>query len=216
VRDNADVTIIERTAHWDEVFTRTAGQGVSWFEAEPATSLTAISALPTDIRSVVDVGGGASALVDVLLDAGIADVTVLDVSGAGLEHAKARLGERADSVSWVVSDVTSWVPERTFDVWHDRAVFHFLVDESDRAAYRQVLESALHAGSFAVVATFAPDGPTSCSSLPVARYDAAELIAALGPGFEVVDTARRVHVTPSGSEQPFTWVVLRRAEGSAA
>jgi hypothetical protein len=204
----------QRSTHWDDVFTRTSGQGVSWFEAEPRVSMNTIAALPEPVASVIDVGGGASALVDLLLEADVPDVTVLDVSEVGLAHARRRLGDRAEQVSWVVADVTRWVPGRTFDVWHDRAVFHFLTAADDRAAYRQVLASALHEGSYAIVATFAEDGPTSCSSLPVARYDAEALVAELGSRFDVVSTARRVHLTPSGAEQPFTWVVLKRPEAA--
>jgi 2-polyprenyl-3-methyl-5-hydroxy-6-metoxy-1,4-benzoquinol methylase len=197
-------------AHWNEVYRRTLGQGVSWFEAEPATSLATIKALPQPIGSVVDIGGGASALVDGLLAAGVADVTVLDVSQEALSIARERLADQGADVHWVTSDVLEWNPRRSFDVWHDRAVFHFVTDVDDRARYVEKVAAALRPGGHAVIATFAPDGPERCSNLPVARYSADDLADCFGPGFERVTAFRDVHVTPSGVEQPFTWIVLRR------
>lgn len=202
----------DRAEHWDEVFTRTGGQGVSWYEDEPRTSLAMIAGLTVRLAdaAIVDIGGGASALVDGLILRGARDVTVLDVSADGLERTRTRLGAAADVVDWVVSDVVAWQPEQRYDVWHDRAVFHFLTSPDEVAAYRGVLRAALRPGGHAVIATFAEDGPTTCSGLPTARYSADELVASIGPGFDEVLRDRRVHVTPSGSEQPFTWVVLRR------
>jgi SAM-dependent methyltransferase len=213
MRQDGAVTT-ERAAHWDEVYARTGGQGVSWFEDEPRTSLAVLADLPmrwADL-SIVDVGGGASALVDALIGRGVRSVTVVDVSDEGMAVARSRLGASADAAQWIVADVTSWQPAEPVDVWHDRAVFHFLVDETDRSAYRAAVARAVRPGGFAVIATFAEDGPTSCSSLPTARYDADALVDAIGAGFCEVARHRRVHRTPSGAEQPFTWVVLQRDE----
>jgi trans-aconitate methyltransferase len=197
-------------SHWDEVYGRTQGHGVSWFEAEPATSLATIKALPHPLDSVVDIGGGASALVDGLLAMGVADITVLDVSHEALSIARDRLGVASTGVHWVASDVLAWNPGRTFDVWHDRAVFHFVTDAADRARYVQKVAATVRPGGHVVIATFAPDGPERCSNLPVARYSANDLIDCFGPDFERVTAFRDVHVTPAGVEQPFTWVVLQR------
>lgn len=208
--DDGPMTDVERPTHWDEVYARTHGEGVSWFEDAPTTSLATILGLPGPVGSVVDVGGGASALVDGLLSSGVDDVTVVDVSEQALALARERLGALGDQVGWVVADVVTWDPGRTFDVWHDRAVFHFLTEPSDQQRYASTVTAAVRAGGYAVIATFAPDGPDRCSNLPTVRYSADALSAAIGPGFETVRTFRDAHVTPSGAEQPFTWVVLHR------
>ena len=137
--------------------------------------------------------------------------TVLDISEAALGVARRRLGERASDVAWIAQDVTRFEADRPFDLWHDRAVFHFLTEESDRAAYRVALARAVAPGGHAIVATFALDGPERCSNLPVVRYDAEELSAALGPSFTLIESRRHEHVTPSGRMQAFTFVRLRRS-----
>jgi hypothetical protein len=156
----------------------------------------------------VDVGGGASVLVDRLLDAGYRDLTVLDVAAAALDRARTRLGSRAGRVTWLVADLLTWVPARRYRVWHDRAVFHFLTAAAARDRYREVLHHALVPGGHVAVGTFAADGPTSCSGLPTARYGPDELAAQV-PGYRVVHRRREVHRTPSGGIQPFTWLLLR-------
>lgn len=203
-----------RAAHWDTVYGSKAEDAVSWFQESPKTSLELLAALPlAPSCSLVDVGGGASRLVDALLVRGGFDVTVLDVAAEGLAHAQRRLGRQADAVHWVTADVTRWQPRVRYDVWHDRAVFHFLVDTEDREHYRAVLADAVVEGGHVVLATFAADGPEQCSGLPVQRYDADALQAELGAGWERVAARRQVHRTPWGSDQPFTWLVLRRAAG---
>jgi len=208
---------VDRAGHWDDVYGTRRVDEVSWFQHRPVTSLALLEglALPSE-AGIVDVGGGASTLVDELVAAGHRDVTVVDVSETALDAARGRLavtvgGGGTSGVAWVRADVTSWVPGRTFAAWHDRAVFHFLVDPGDRAHYRAVLAGALDPGAHAVVATFAVDGPTTCSGLPVQRYDADDLVAELGEGFDLVEARRELHTTPGGATQPFTWVVLRRA-----
>jgi SAM-dependent methyltransferase len=197
--------------HWDEVYGTKAEDAVSWFQEEPATSLRMLDEAgvpPT--ASVVDVGGGASRLVDALLARGHDDVTVLDISEHGVATARRRLGDDARRVGWVVADVTRWEPSRAFDVWHDRAVLHFLTEPADAARYCAVAAQVVGAGGLVVVATFAPDGPETCSGLPVQRYDAAGLAALFGAAWEPEIAHRQVHVTPWGAEQPFTWLALRR------
>ena len=199
-----------RREHWEHVFATRAPHEVSWYQATPETSLALIRAAePVPGATVVDVGGGASAVVDGLLAMGLAP-TVLDISAGALEAAKARLGGRAADVEWVVADITDWQPPRTYAVWHDRAAFHFLIDEADRRKYRAVLERAVDAGGHAIIATFAPDGPETCSGLPVRRHSAADIAALLGPDFELLADEREQHLTPWGKPQMFQWTLFRR------
>jgi SAM-dependent methyltransferase len=199
--------------HWDDVYGRVGPERVSWFQHDAAQSMSLITAAGT-VRSVVDVGAGASVLVDALLDAGVADITLLDISGAGLRTTRERLGARAGGVRFVVGDVRRWVPPRRFDVWHDRAVFHFLTEPADRDAYRATLHRALAPGGHVVMATFAADGPSFCSGLPVARYDPPELAAEF-PDLRPVASRRVEHVTPAGVAQPFTWLLLAAGQPAA-
>jgi trans-aconitate methyltransferase len=200
-----------RRAHWENVYTTKGENEVSWFEQNPAPSLELIGQVgASNTSAIIDIGGGASRLVDHLVEQGFQDVTVLDLSGAALEAAKGRLGARADRVNWVVADATIWQPAKAYDIWHDRAAFHFLTDEKDRAAYIARLTGGLKAGGHAIIATFAPDGPEKCSGLAVARYDAAGLGRTLGPVFQLVHTRRHEHATPWGSKQVFQFGVFRR------
>ncbi len=200
-----------RQAHWEGVYTRKGEHEVSWFQENPAPSLDLIAQVgATAASAVIDIGGGASRLVDNLLGRGFQDVTVLDLSEAALEAAKARLGTRAGQVHWIVADATVWEPLRAYDIWHDRAAFHFLTEDRDRVAYVERLERGLKLGGYAIIATFALDGPERCSGLPVVRYDAASLGRTLGRAFQLVDTRRHAHATPWGSDQSFQFSVLRR------
>ena len=193
----------DRASFWDDVYRRKAPEEVSWFEESPEVSLRLLEAVGAGAGSViVDIGGGASRLVDALLARGFADVTVLDVSAAALGTARRRLGEAADRAEWIIADVTRWQP--------DRAAFHFLVEETDRRAYRDVLHAALRPGGHAIVSTFAPDGPEKCSGLPVVRQDAEMLASFLGPAFAIVESLRHEHRTPSGAGQRFQFTALRR------
>lgn len=195
--------------HWDDVYAAKAADEVSWFEARPAVSLDLIARHGRPDGSVIDVGGGASVLVDALVADGLRDVTVLDLSANALAAARARLGERATSPSWIVADVAGWQPDRTYDIWHDRAALHFLNTRDAQAAYAAALTAALAPGGVAIIGTFAPDGPEQCSNLPVTRHDAASLGAMLGGRFELIQTARHAHHTPWGSEQRFQFSVFR-------
>lgn len=197
--------------HWEAVWGKRSEQETSWFEPSPARSLAFIEASGV-ARSepVIDVGGGASRLVDELLARGHDDVTVLDISDAALEQARQRLGPRADSVTWLCADVTSLRLERPVALWHDRAVLHFLVEEEARERYVAALVSGLRPGGHAVLATFAPDGPERCSGLLVRRYDEDGLSALLGSEFELLRSERHAHVTPAGAEQRFVYTLFRR------
>ena len=200
--------------HWEKVYLTRSSDRLSWHQASPEPSLALLERFGVPASAaLVDVGGGASNLVDALLDRGWSDLTVVDLARAALEVSKMRLGERADKVAWIVADVTRWVPDRAYDVWHDRAVFHFLTDEAQRIAYRQALGVGVKPGGLVIMATFAPDGPERCSGLPVCRYDAKALAAEIGPEFELREERRAEHVTPAGHVQPFTWCAFRRTSG---
>jgi trans-aconitate methyltransferase len=200
-----------RQLHWQGVYTSKRPDEVSWFQETPTASLELMRAAGvTPASAIIDVGGGASRLVDVLLDEGFRALTVLDVSAAALSASQARLGVSAPNVTWITADVTTWEPRQTYDLWHDRAVFHFLTEPADRAAYVRCLKAALKPGGHAVIATFAPDGPERCSGLPVVRYDGASLAAELGEGFELLRTVHHAHRTPLGSVQNFQFSLLGR------
>lgn len=196
--------------HWDQIFSTKAPDQVSWFQREPAASLRLLRRWSTPTASLVDIGAGDSTLVDRLLDEGWRDVTVLDISAQALERVQARLATRAASVSYVASDLRSWNPDRTFGAWHDRAVFHFLVEPTDRDRYVRVATEAIEGGGVLVMATFAADGPTECSGLPTSRYEPEDLAKTFGAAFALEHAEREEHLTPFGTIQPFSWVVLRR------
>lgn len=185
---------------------------LSWTEAVPAMSLELIAQTGlTFDAAIVDVGGGASRLAAELLELGHSDITVADISGEALDRAKADLGEDADRVTWIEADVRDHDFGRSFDLWHDRAVFHFMVDVSDRDGYLATLRRSLRPGGHVILATFGPEGPTECSGLPVKRYDAEAISGALGREFELVSSRLKVHRTPSGRSQQFIYVHIRRA-----
>jgi hypothetical protein len=163
--------------------------------------------IPRD-AAVIDIGGGASTLVDQLWQRGFRDLTVLDISASALDEVRSRPG--ASSVRRLHEDVLEWQPDRRYDLWHDRAVFHFLVDETDRRSYLRTLQSALNVSGAVILGTFAPDGPAVCSGLPVIRYSAEDLLSLLGDTFEPLANRREIHVTPREVCQPFTWVAGRQ------
>jgi trans-aconitate methyltransferase len=201
-----------RHDHWQKVYTSKGENELSWFQENPAPSLELIERVGANPTSdIIDIGGGASRLVDALIERGFRDITVLDLSEAALAKAKARLGDGAKRVQWVASDVTTWEPPQRFDIWHDRAAFHFLTEARDRAAYLSRLRRALKPGGHAIIATFAPDGPERCSGLPIMRYDAASLAQTLGDGFALVDARSHQHTTPWHSVQRFQFSIFRRA-----
>lgn len=196
-----------KKSHWEEVYRTRPTDAVSWYQPHAVRSLELIRrvAAGPDAR-ILDVGGGASTLVDDLLDAGMRHVAVLDISAAALDAARGRLGARAAQVQWIEGDITSVeLAPASVDVWHDRAVFHFLTDAGDRAAYVRQVRRALKPGGHVIVAAFAPDGPPECSGLPVARYAPGELHAQFGDAFELVRHESEEHHTPSGAIQHFVY-----------
>ena len=197
--------------HWERVYATKSETEVSWYQAHPERSLELIrSAASSFSASILDVGGGASRLVDDLLGLGYSNLTVLDVSHSALDRSKARLGRRSKDVSWIVADITQWNPERTWDVWHDRAVFHFLITNEEQNSYISALEAATKSGSSAIISTFALDGPDRCSGLPVQRYSPLSLAARIGSKFKMVSQTSEAHTTPSGATQHFSSAVLER------
>lgn len=200
-------------AHWDEAYGRLGATGVSWFSAGERTSLELIGNLPALPASAIDVGGGASGLGASMRALGVPQVSVLGISAQALEMARAAAAQ--DDIQWLTADVRAWQAPRTWDLWHDRAVFHFMVSDDDRHAYRRALSAGLAPGGHVIAAAFAPEGPEHCSGLPVKRYAPDELVSALGDDLTLVTTRREVHVTPSGREQPFTWVLARRLASSS-
>jgi len=208
---DADPATAARAELWDGRYTTTGPTQVSWFTPDMHVSVELLQrAGLTPHTSVVDVGGGASVLVDRLLDAGLTDVTVVDISVAGMSAAQQRLQDRAADVHWVQADVLRWSPGRTWDLWHDRAVFHFLTQPEDVAAYVALAATSVVAGGHLVVGTFAPDGPTTCSGLPVARATPAEIAEVFAAHFDLEHATLESHLTPAGTTQSFSWAVLRR------
>ena len=202
---------MKRADHWNHVYTTKTEQDVSWFEPLPAISLEMLDdAGMTAETCVLDVGGGDSHLVDALTARGLDCLAVLDVSGAALDRAKTRLGSAARTPIWIEADVTSGWQLKPMDIWHDRAVFHFLTTPDDRARYKRHLMDTLKPGGSTIIATFAPDGPERCSGLPVQRYSPESLAAELGPDFELLDARAHVHTTPWGSTQSFQYSRLTR------
>jgi ubiquinone/menaquinone biosynthesis C-methylase UbiE len=199
-------------AHWNAVYGAKAPAELSWYQSKPTRSLELLEQLGVGpSTSIIDVGGGASTLVDALLDRGLRNITVLDISSAALEHAKTRLGPRAESVAWIEADITHVaLGAAAYDVWHDRAVFHFLTASEDRRRYVAAASRALRPGGAALIATFSVHGPARCSGLEVVRYDAELLARELGQEFSLERSVEEVHHTPSGNAQAFTYTVLRR------
>ena len=200
-----------RQAHWQQVYKEKGEYQVSWFQDQPAISLELIEDVGAKPSSaIIDIGGGASRLMDALVDRGYGDLSVLDLSESATSIAKARLADRAAQVKWIVADVTQWKPTRACDLWHDRDAFHFLTRASDRDAYIDRLIKAVPSGGHAIIGTFAVDAPERCSGLPVVRYDAARLSAEFTPAFALLDTRRDDHKTPWGAIQHFQFSVFRR------
>ena len=197
--------------HWDSTYKQCGSANVSWFRPHLDLSLGLIRhAAASSQAAIIDVGGGASTLVDDLLAAQYHDVTVLDISAAALAVAKQRLGAAASSVTWLDGDITQMdLPAGRYDVWHDRAVFHFLTSPADRERYVATVKRALRPGGHVIMATFASDGPEKCSGLPVARFDAGSLHAQFGGQFELLDSRREMHLTPTGKEQHFIYCFCR-------
>lgn len=204
----------DKQTHWQSIYKTKTPDSVSWYQPSLRLSLELIrrTALSKD-AAVVDVGGGASTLVDHLLSMNYSDISVLDISTQALDYSKARLGPRAKFVKWIVGDITAVNPlQLSFDIWHDRAVFHFLVDELDRKKYCNVLETSLRPGGFMIIATFGPNGPTKCSGLEIVRYDPNSLLLTLGNSFKLISSQVELHRTPSDKTQEFVYCLLEKVK----
>ncbi|MCP5092512.1 MAG: class I SAM-dependent methyltransferase [Gammaproteobacteria bacterium] len=196
----------DRRTHWQQVYREKDPTEVSWYQPVPEKSLQLIRS--TGVRhddAILDVGGGASTLVDHLLDEGYTDLSVLDISGHALQRSRARLGELAGKIEWIEADVTEFDPDRRYALWHDRAVFHFLTEMADRDKYIAVMHRALHPGGYFVLATFGPEGPKRCSGLDIRRYGIEALQELLGASFELCRHDLDEHATPMGSTQQFLY-----------
>lgn len=198
-------------AHWNSVYATGHLDELGWYERLPST-LGLVTAYSTPTDSVIDVGGGASSLTLELARLGYRDLTVLDISDRALAASRTALREHAEVVRWIRADVTSYRPDRGWRLWHDRAVFHFLVDQDDRKAYRAVAVSAVEPGGILIVATFAPEGPDKCAGLDVCRYDVATLAAEFAPDFDLVEGRRLVPISAGGDQRPYIGIAVRRVD----
>ncbi len=200
-------------SHWEHIYETKDVTDVSWFQEHAVLSVRLIRATGLDTTArIIDVGGGASTLVDDLLSNGYSEVTVLDISGAALQRSKDRLGQRAENVTWVEADITQAnLPENYYDLWHDRAVFHFLTDETDRAAYVKTVQRCVKTGGHIIVASFGLGGPEKCSGLNVVRYSPESMHDEFGDDFELVDSTTETHHTPFGTDQEFVYCYCRKA-----
>lgn len=197
--------------HWEKVYAEKSPLEVSWYQSRPALSLSLIENCHLDLdEPIIDVGGGASVLVDCLQEQGRCHLAVLDISATSLSVARQRLRERAREVEWFESDITEFIAPHPFSLWHDRAVFHFLTDATDRRSYVSVLKQSLKADGYVIIAAFAPGGPTQCSGLDIVQYDEEKLLAELGDGFELIEQSGELHMTPANKEQLFSYFRLRR------
>ena len=200
--------------HWEKIFGAQDSQELSWYQPrlEMSLALLPLTGVGTD-AAVIDIGGGTSTLVDDLLGAGFEDVSVLDIAAPALKRVKERLGERAAAVHWIEADVRKVaLPPSRFDIWHDRAVFHFLTSKESRDRYTATMKSSLKPGGHAIIATFGPDAPPQCSGLDVVRYSPEHLLAEFGPGLRMIHGARELHETPGGREQEFTYACFQKIE----
>lgn len=196
--------------HWEKIYSEKNPQDVSWFQKEPVVSLKIIQNISNNKAQIIDVGGGASVLVDYLLKLGYFNIAVLDISGKAIEYAKRRLADQADKVEWYEKDITQFMPSHPYDIWHDRAVFHFLTDKESRESYKNALKSTIKSGSHVIIATFAKDGPKKCSGLDVVQYDSSSIQDEIGDEFLLLESQFETHLTPSGKEQRFNYFVFKR------
>jgi trans-aconitate methyltransferase len=202
---------MDKKAHWEDVYRKKKVDEVSWYQPQPGLSLHMIAAAKLDRdAAIIDVGGGASRLIDNLVIQGYTNLSVLDISGESLTCAKERVGPAGQNVQWIESDITVFNPSQKFHFWHDRAVFHFLTDPGERTRYLEVMNKSLASGAYVLIATFAPDGPEKCSGLPVQRYSHESLQQTLGPAYKIVAHEQETHSTPSGGQQKFIYALFRK------
>lgn len=196
--------------YWESIYAEKHPQDVSWYQQEPTISLKIIRHFSDKNARIIDVGGGASVLVDHLLKSGYSKLTVLDISGKAIGHAKNRLPDQATTIEWFEKDITEFIPPHTYDIWHDRAVFHFLTEIKSRQMYVNVLKNAVKSGSYIIIAAFAKDGPKKCSGLDIVQYDNPSIQHELGDEFILLENQFETHITPAGKEQRFIYFVFQR------
>lgn len=202
---------MNKKEHWENVYKHKVATEVSWYQPEPTLSLGLINKYaPHPDARIIDVGGGASTLCDYLLQYGYQHITVLDLSANAIAQARQRLGDKSALVHWQEEDVTHFVSDETYDLWHDRAVFHFLTNKSDREKYRQILQASVAVGGHVIMAAFALGGPKQCSGLDIVQYDAQKLKTELGEKFSLIEQTSENHLTPAGQEQAFGYYVFVR------
>ena len=200
-----------RKTHWEKVYMKKTATKVSWYQAQPTVSLELIKAIGLNhSKRIIDVGGGVSVLVDKLLDEGFKDLTVMDISSKAIDYAKERLGKRAGNIIWLEADVIEFEFSGKYDLWHDRAVFHFLTDAKDRKKYMKCMGRALNPDGHLIISTFAIDGPPKCSGLNIERYSPEKMKDEFSDSFELVKSISEVHITPLDREQKFTYCYFRR------
>jgi SAM-dependent methyltransferase len=202
---------MNRKMHWEELYREKSPQEVSWYQEQPKLSLELIESLQLNKSArILDVGGGASRLAKSLLDAGYENISVLDISAKALQQAKNELGAKSTQIEWIVTNVFEFEPSKCFDLWHDRALFHFLTEADDRKSYVEVLKKSLSASGFVIIASFAIGGPEECSGLPIVQYDAQKISQELGDEFRLLNEQFELHHTPWSSEQKFMYSLFQR------
>ena len=208
--------MLERKKHWGDVYQEKSSSDLSWYQKEPKLSLELIrSTNVANKDAIIDVGGGTSVLVDYLVKECFTNLTVLDISENAIARAKKRLGDSAKSIEWIVSDITQFDAPQKFSLWHDRALFHFLTDQSDREIYVKTLKNALKPEGHLIIATFAIGGPEKCSGLEIVQYDTEKMIAELGDNFKLIEERKEVHITPANKEQKFNFFLFRRVQNKS-
>ncbi len=200
---------MDKRQHWENRYSSTKADKLTWYQPKPEQSINWIHRHCAKDQALIDVGAGASTLTDHLLEDGYNNITLLDLSEQSLEESRARLGSKAAAVKWIAADITNWQPTEKYDLWHDRAVFHFLTETTDRAAYMQSLATGLKTGGILIMATFAIGGPEKCSGLPIVQYDADKLQTELGSKFLLLESIQENHPTPAGNNQLFNWCVFQ-------
>lgn len=196
--------------HWENIYTEKLAEEVSWYQQEPTVSLEFIEHLSDKNAQIIDIGGGVSLLIDHLLQAGYANLALLDISGKAIADVKKRLSTQASKVEWFEQDITEFSPPHSYDIWHDRAVFHFLTDKQARQLYVKALKNAVKPGAHIIIAAFAKDGPKQCSDLDIVQYDRFAIQHELGDEFILLNSQEETHITPAGKEQRFIYFVFQR------
>lgn len=202
--------LINRKQYWNEIYEKKHPEEVSWFQKKPTISLQFIHDIGNKKSRIIDVGGGTSTLTEHLLKSGYPNVAVLDISDKAIEYAKEKLKNQSDEVEWYVDDITKFVSPHPYDIWHDRAVFHFLTDKTSRELYVKTLKNTVNSGSHVIIATFSKDGPTKCSGLDIVQYDVDSIERELGDEFLLVENRLETHETPNGNKQNFIYFLFQR------